>query len=389
MNQLRPTWAEISRDALLHNVGLVRAQLPADVGVVAMIKADAYGHGATQVGLWLESAGVAAMGVATIEEGIELRAAGVQSPILVMGGLMGGGVAAARAMLAQRLTPVLHAADGLRAVAEAAAAAGGPIDFHLKIDTGMTRLGVRPEQVPALLTQLADYPQLRLAGVMTHFAEANHAAERHAQCECFAAAAATIRARVAGPLVWHLGNSAAVIHHGDSVPSACTPFALQSGDQFWVRPGIMLYGIAPFPEDEGRLPLRPVMSLHSRIILAKSVPTGTKVSYGGMWTAPRPSRLGTIPVGYADGYPWGAVGQARVLVRGVAVPIVGRITMDMVICDLTDCPESQVGDEVVFLGQQGSATLRAEEIARWCGTIPYEIVCRVSKRVPRIYHGRP
>lgn len=383
--QFRPTWAQISRAALLHNVALVRAQCGPAVGVVAMIKADAYGHGAAQVGAWLDTAGVSALGVATIEEGIELREAGARAPIVVMGGLMGGGVAAARATVAHGLTPVLHAADGLRALAEAAVGTATPLAFHLKIDTGMTRLGLRPEQVPAFLTLLADCPALRLTGVMTHFAEANTDAARAEQCARFTAAAAAIRARVAGPLSWHLANSAAVLRHSADAPTACTPFALQPGDHFWVRPGIMLYGIAPFPEDEGRLPLQPVMSLHSRIILAKSVPVGTKVSYGGTWTATRPSRLGTIPVGYADGYPWGAVGHAHVLVRGMAVPVVGRITMDMVVCDLTDCGTAQVGDEVVFLGRQGANALRAEEIARWCHTIPYEIPCRVSKRVPRVY----
>lgn len=382
--RLRPTWAEISRAALQHNLQRVRGIVGADVGILAMVKADGYGHGAAAIGRWLIS-NVSGLGVATIEEGIELREAGISGPIVVMGGLMGQGLPAARMVVQHGLTCVVHTADGLAQLAEGARGTKAPVPFHIKIDTGMTRLGARPAGLRALLDAVHTASGLQLAGVMTHLANVVDVESTDLQVETFVRAAGMIRQATAGPLIWHVGNSAAVLARLQAKRSWCTPFVLQPGDRFWVRPGIMLYGIAPFPEYESVVELAPVMAIKSRIVLTKQVPAGTKVSYSGTWVAPRASRIAVLPIGYADGYPWGLSNRGAVLIRGQRVPVVGRVTMDMVMCDVTDLPGAVVGDEAVLMGSQDGQGLRAEALAACCGTIPYEIVCRVSKRMPRVY----
>lgn len=385
-SHFRPTWVEISRAALLNNLAQVRACVGPSLGVITMIKADAYGHGAVQVAGWCADAGVNALGVATVEEGVELRAAGVALPIIVMGGLMGQGAAAAQAAVAHDLTCVIHATDTIVLLAEAAHSVGQPVRCHLKIDTGMTRLGARLDTVPRILDTLTQHRTLQLAGVMTHFAHVVDRDYTRQQVAQFCDAALLLRAAVQGPLIWHLGNSAAVLDQRAGEWKWCTPFPLAAGDQFWVRPGIMLYGIVPFDDYARAVPLQPVMQVKSRVALLKQIPTGTKVSYSGTWTAARSTRLAVLPVGYADGYPWALANSGQVVIRGQRVPVVGRVTMDMIMCDVTDLATVAVGDEAVLLGTQGSSEIRAEEIARACHTIPYEIVCRISKRVPRVYH---
>ncbi len=380
----RPTWVEISRHAFAKNLEVVRSCVGPQIGIVAMIKADAYGHGAQQLAQWCAESAVTALGVATVEEGLELRGHGITLPILVMGGLMGQGAAAAREAVAQQLTCVIHAVDTIALLAEAAKAAGVRARCHLKIDTGMSRMGARPETVSRLLAALAQHPDLALEGVMTHFAHVTDRAFTHQQLVQFQNAATQIRAAWQGPLVWHLGNSAAVLDQRSPEWKWCTPFVLTPGDQFWVRPGIMLYGIAPFPE-YAAAPLHAVMQVKTRIALLKQIPTGTTVSYGGTWQAKRATRLAVLPIGYADGYPWALANAGTVLIQGLRVPVIGRVTMDMIMCDVTDVPTVAVGDEAVLLGQQRGKTIRAEEIALAAHTIPYEIVCRVSKRMPRMY----
>lgn len=388
-SHFRPTWGEISREAFLHNLRTVRTCVGPALGIIAMVKADAYGHGVGPIAAWCADAQVNALGVATVEEGIEVRALGCTLPVIVMGGLMGQGATAARAAVQHDLTCVLHAADTIPLLAEAAAAAGRPVPCHLKIDTGMTRLGARPETVARLVERLQHAEALRLTGVMTHFAQVVDRDVTRQQAAQFCDAARHIRRAWRGPLLWHLGNSAAVLDYRHGMPPAegpwCTPFPLAAGDQFWVRPGIMLYGIVPFDEYAASS-LTPVMQLKSRVALLKHVPVGTRVSYSGTWTAARSTRLAVLPVGYADGYPWILANTGQVVIRGQRVPVVGRVTMDMIMCDVTDLATVAVGDEAVLLGTQGGHAIRAEEIARACQTIPYEIVCRIAKRVPRIVH---
>ncbi|MBI4366600.1 MAG: alanine racemase [Deltaproteobacteria bacterium] len=377
MEFYRPTVAEIDAQALAQNVAEVRARIPAHAGICAMVKADAYGHGAVAIATQLAAVGIAAFGVATVEEGMELRAAGIGQPILVMGGLMAQGAAAAAAIAEQGLTPVVHTPDAVPLLDAAAAARGVLLTVHLKIDTGMGRLGARPETLPKVCAAIRHATHLRLGGVMTHFAHAADPAVTQEQCAGFAEAVHALEFAGEPPPIWHLANSGAILR---GIGLAVPPFAT-----LWVRPGIMLYGAAPFPEDIGRARLRPVMHVKSRVILMKQVPAGTRVSYAGTWTAPRPSRIAVIPIGYADGYPWLCGSRGQVLIGGARYPIVGRVTMDFCMIDVTDGKAVAPGSEVVLLGTQGGAAITAEELAGWAQTIPYEILTRISKRMPRIY----
>lgn len=372
----RPTRAVIDLKALRHNFEEARRRIPKHCGILAMVKADAYGHGAVPVVQAFEKLGVTCLGVATIEEGMELREAGIRTQILVMGGLMGGGRPAARAMRQHHLTPVIHTASALEDLEEGTT-------LHLKLDTGMTRLGVTPQALPALLERLRAKPQVKLEGVMTHLAYRLNPEYTRQQTNVFAEMGEIIRHNYGPVPVWHVANSAAVLEGEPVCP--VRPEPVEGRTQFWARPGIMLYGIPPYPEYSGKADLMPVMSLVSKVMLIKHVPAGTSVSYNTTFTTTRPSRIGVVPIGYADGYPWSVSGKAHVLVEGSRCPVLGRVTMDMIMIDLTDCLPAQVGSPVVLMGRQGAEEISADALAAWAGTIPYEIVCGISKRMPRIY----
>ncbi len=373
----RPTRAGVDLDALVHNLHAVRAQLPKEAGVMAMVKADAYGHGAVPVARVLRDADVQAFGVATVEEGVELRKADISLPIVIMGGLMGAGAPAAERMIEADLTPVLHSAGGLATVEAAAKKADRTVSVHLKIDTGMSRLGLRPEALPSFLDALAHASHIEIEGVMTHLADAGEEKVCVEQLESFAAARAFIEEALGPVRIWHAANSTAVFHQ--------SAVAFAGAAEIWVRPGLALYGDNTGFHECAEL--KPVLSLVSTVALLKRVPEGTHVSYAGTFTTARASRLAVVPIGYADGYPWSASGRAQVLVRGKRLPVVGRVTMDMIVVDVTDLPEVHVGDEVVLLGEQGDDAIVLSELADWAGTITYEILTRISKRMPRVYAG--
>ncbi len=372
----RPAWANIDLGALAHNFRVLAGQLPPDVGIMAMVKADAYGHGAVRVSRTLEKEGVRALGVATVEEGVELRDAGVKVPVLVMCGLMGEGSPASARMIEAGLTPVLHSAGAIDSLEQAAAGAGREVGVHIKIDSGMTRLGVRPESLGNLLGRLTKSSHIKVEGVMTHLADAGEDDFSAMQMDQFAPCMARIEGALGPVRVWHVANSIAIMKGW--------PVGIEGAAECWARPGLALYGECEY-EHPLREEIRPVMGLTSRVMLLKNVPAGTRVSYGGTFTTERQSRLAVVPIGYADGYPWQASGKAKVLVRGQRVPVRGRVTMDMIVIDVTDIEGACVGDEVVLLGTQGEGKIALRELAAWAGTIPYEILCRVSKRVPRIY----
>ncbi|MBI2346937.1 MAG: alanine racemase [Deltaproteobacteria bacterium] len=378
MEFYRPTIAEIALKSLDHNLAAVRARIPAGTGVMAMVKADAYGHGAVSVARRLTKAGVEAFGVATVEEGSELREAGIAQPIVVMGGLMGQGARAAGAIMASSLVPVIHTVDTIAPLERAAKSSGKRCPVHLKVDTGMTRLGALPGQARMLLERIGQSSPLQLQGIMTHLAFAADAEATRAQWVAFSKFAGEVRDRVGPDVTWHMANSAAILR-GE-------PITVATGMKTWVRPGIMLYGIAPYPEDIGRCELIPVMRLKSQVVLIKQVRAGTAISYGCTWRAARPSRIAVVPIGYADGYPWALTNSGMVLIEGVRYPVVGRVTMDFLMVDVTDGARIGIGAEVVLLGTQAGAAVSAEELATLAGTIPYEIVCRVSKRMPREYY---
>jgi alanine racemase len=368
---IRPTLAEIDLGAVQRNLQRVRAAVGHDVAVWGVVKADAYGHGAVEVGRALEPL-CNALAVSLVEEGMELRAAGVRAPIVVLGAYYDrhhGDV------LAHRLTPVVYDVADLERFAVAAGRRGRRADVHVKVDTGMSRLGVPLAEVPAVLGRVRALPALRLAGLCTHFASADlpDASPTHEALARFQGCLDQARAQGFTDLVNHAANSAAAVRFPEARLGA-------------VRPGLALYGA--MPSGEVALPgLEPALRLSTRVMAVHEIAAGTTVSYGGTWRAPRPSRIATLPIGYADGYPR-HVRDAQALVRGRRVPIVGVVCMDMLMVDVTDAPGVVVGDRVTMLGRDeaGGEPITVDDLARWAGTINYEILCGISKRVPRALH---
>ncbi|MBX3129846.1 MAG: alanine racemase [Polyangiaceae bacterium] len=370
---VRPTRAEINLAALRHNLRVLQ-RVSGGAEVCCVLKADGYGHGSKAVARTLERAGATRMCVALLEEAIELRQAGIRSPILVMGGHYGR---AWGEILRFDLTPVVHEPSQLRELAEEVRYSGSErIGVHVKIDTGMARLGVHPTQVSAVASMLKQHPEVRLDGVMTHFACADSGDDESidAQLDAFDLACSTIA---------HHGIDIPLRHAANSAAIARSPRAHLDA----VRPGIALFGVPPQP---GWLPeLRPVMRVRSEIVALRELEPGMTVGYGATWRAARRSRIATLPMGYADGLSRGLSGKADLLVRGRRAPIVGVVSMDMTMIDVTDVEGAQVGDEVVALGSQkgplGEDHIDAAELAAHLGTIAWEVLTNISRRVPRFY----
>lgn len=370
----RPTWAEIDLDALAANFRIVKNKVGPDVKVMAVVKANAYGHGAVACARRLEREGADWFGVALPEEGIELRKSGIAKPILCLGGFWGEQAAAC---LQHALVPVVYRLDLIEALDREARERGVVADVHVKIDTGMGRLGVRFDEISDFAGPLKQFKNIRVDGFMTHFAAADEPScgpLTKDQIERFEAAVAIFRERGFEPSYRHLANSAAVFGQ----PSAWGNL---------VRPGGVLYGLwrdilAPEDRDVG---LRPVMSLHSRIALLKWVPQGETVGYGCTFEASRKTLVATVPIGYDDGYMRALSNRGHAIIRGVYATVIGRISMDLTLIDVTNVPGVQTDDEVVFMGSEGNLAISAEEIARTAGTLSYEVTCGISERVPRTY----
>lgn len=370
---VRPTRAEINLGHLRHNLHEVQKAV-GNVPVWAVLKADGYGHGAKAVARTLEREGAAGVCVSLVEEGIELREAGIRIPILVIGGHYGR---AWSDVIAHGLTPMLHEPDQVGALAEEVRYLGVEhVDVHIKVDTGMGRLGITSRDLPRLIGALEKHPEVRLHGLMTHYAcadtsDAGHLDEQYAAFEAMTAALAR---RGLQPQCRHAANSAAVFtgrkHHLDLV-----------------RPGIALFGIAPKPGLS--VELLPAMRLRTEVIALRDLEAGETVGYGATWTAKRHSRIATIPVGYADGLSRGLSNCGHVLLAGRRAPIAGIISMDMTMVDATDIAGIEVGEECVVLGSQkgrlGSDCITAEEMATQMQTIPWEVLTSISRRVPRFY----
>jgi alanine racemase len=375
---VRPTRAEVNLQALRHNLGVVKRHAGASQ-VWAVLKADGYGHGAPAVARTLERAGADGFCVALLEEGIELREAGIVQPILVMGGYYAGAHAE---VLARGLVPVVYDLGQVEAFARLvrSGAAAGPIDVHLKVDTGMARLGVRPEALPGFAEALVDFPEVRVRGLMTHLASADAPGpeETTLQMVRFDEATALLARRGVRPTVRHAANSAALLR-GQAILDA-------------VRPGLALFGVSPTPTEGGgadAAALRSVMRVRSEVIDLREVAPGDPVGYGALWRAARPSRIATIPMGYADGLSRQLSNRGHVLIRGKRAPIVGAVSMDMSMLDVTDLPGVSLRDEAVVLGAQegplGKDCVTAAEMADHAGTIPWEVLTSISRRVPRFY----
>lgn len=374
----RPTWAVVNLDTLAANFRLIRERIPTDVRLMSMVKADAYGHGAVQCARRLAVEGTDWFGVALPEEGVELREAGIRQPILCAGGFWRGQAALC---LKERLTPVVYRLDMVQALDQAARDAGVVVEAHVKVDTGMGRLGIRWDQLSEFIHDLRQFSNVTVDGVLTHFAAADDAACQpltRDQISRFNRAVSLFHEHGYRPTHLHLANSAAI--YGSS--------------ETWgnmVRPGGALYGLwrDVLPLSVRDPQLSGVMSVHSQISLLKSVPAGETIGYGCTFEASRKSLIATLPIGYHDGYMRGFSNRANVIVRGTYVPVVGRVSMDLTLIDVTDVPGVEVNDTVTLLGRPAGSTLNvsAEELARVAGTLSYEVTCGIGQRVPRIYVG--
>jgi len=370
LDSYRPTWAEIDLDALAHNLAAVRRRVGTRP-VLAVVKADAYGHGAVGVARALVDEGVERLGVAIPEEGVELRRAGVRAPILVLGGFA---PSQAELVLQHDLVPALYRPDQVEALSRAAARRGGVAAAHLKVDTGMGRLGVPAPEVPAFAALLGGAGgRVRVTGAFSHLAVADDPADpfTRRQIDLFQEAVAGLRARGLAPDEIHLANSAAIMDH----PPAWLTL---------VRPGLVLYGYPPSAKVTP-LPVRPVLSLRTRIIYIKEIPPGATLGYGRTFVARHPMRVASLALGYDDGLPRLASNRGFVLVRGRRAPIVGRVSMDLTTVDVTGVPGAALGDEATVIGASGAESLGADRVASWAETIPWEILCGVGSRVPRVY----
>lgn len=367
---IRPTVAHVDLDALRHNYACIRARVRPDVRVLAPVKGDAYGHGAVTVARTLEAAGCDSFGVALVEEGAQLRDAGVRGMVMCLGGV---GRYGAEEALARNLTPALYDEGDAARLDAAAAARGVQIRVHLKVDTGMGRLGVPLPTWESFLDRLARYPRIEVEGLMTHFAEseAEDTTTTREQQRRFRGALASLRRRGWSPRIVHACNSGGVLTRADAHADM-------------VRPGILLYGVAPAPSLARALDVRPVMRVTTQVLFVKDLPAGAGVSYGRSFQTHRASRIATLPVGYADGYPRALGNRAQVRVSGVRCSVVGVVCMDLCMVDVTDVPTPvESGDPVELLGGEGPDPIRVGELASWAGTIPYEILCGFSERVPR------
>ncbi len=366
----RPTVGEVDLGALEFNYRQLKKRIPEDVKLLAVVKADAYGHGAVPVSLRLEKLGVDYLGVAIPEEGVELRRGGVKTPILVLGGIFGGEV---DQFFRFRLTPVIFKKDSLRILSREAERRKRKVKVHLKVDTGMGRLGVPLNLWSDFLHEVTRFPRIETEGILSHFAMTDEEKGfTRNQWRAFQEAVKTAQA---------FGICCPYLHMANSATLTTSP----AYSARLVRPGIMLYGSYPAPTFRSLIPLKPVMRLKTRIHFLKSVPPGTRISYGGTFKAKRKSLIATLPIGYADGYNHHLSNHGEVLIHGKRAPVVGKVCMDFIMVDVTDIPRVSVGDEVVLMGRQGKEQITPEEIAEKINSISYEVLCSIGKRVPRVY----
>jgi alanine racemase len=367
-----PTWVEIDLDTLSHNLDTIRRRVGAGVGVLLTVKADAYGHGAVQVAQAAQNGGerVEMFGVATVDEAIELREAGVTTAILVLSPVLEGELPA---VIESGFAVTSSSVEFAETASRLAVAAGRTLDVHIEIDTGMGRSGVSAENAFDEITRVASLPGLALRGVYTHFPTSDTDSDyTRRQIGEFNAIVARLRECGVAIARVHSANSAAVSE-------------IEESHMDLVRPGLLAYGLHPAGAAVG-LGVRPVMSWKSRLVTVRRVPAGRTISYGRDYTTSRESTIGVVPVGYGHGYPFALSNRGEMIVSGVRVPIVGRVTMDMTMIDLTDLAETPVpGDEVILVGTSGDATITFHDVAAWADTICYEIMCGISKRVPRTY----
>jgi alanine racemase len=366
-----PTFVDIDLSSLAHNLRQVRQRLQPSCDILAIVKANAYGHGAFEITRALHRLGVRRFGVATVEEGTELRRAGIVDQIVVLGAVL---PAQLPDLIAHGLTPVIYDLPLMQELVRVLSPSVKPYPIHIKVDTGMGRLGLAPEEV-ILALHAADLGRtLSLEGIMTHMADADNSDHRFtaAQIARFRSILDQLATKGYRPRLIHMANSAGVLVH----PSA--HFSM-------VRPGIMLYGYHTLLHRRAHVALRPVLSWHTTVAAIRTIAEGDGVSYNRTYIAMKPTRIAVLPVGYADGYSRLLSNKGSVLIGGMRAPVVGRVCMDMVMVDVTQIPQAKCGEPVVLIGQQGTERITVEDIAGAVGSISYEVLCSIGPRVRRCY----
>ena len=375
----RPTWVEISLSQLLENYRIVREHVGPERAIMAIVKADAYGHGLSEVARELATAGADWFGVASADEGVELRQLGIRQPILLLTGFWEGEQSA---LTDYDLVPAIYSEDQLATIEDWGRRMGRRIRFHLKVNTGMGMLGLHWQGVERFVNLYRQMSHVEMEGLFEQFAAAEDFTTRQTeeQMERFQYVEQGLAQAGIRPRYFHQANSAAIAYRPDTWGNL-------------VRPGGLLYGyLTPLRTQEGSpepvcppLPVREVLSFKTKVIAVKEVPAGIALGYGGKYVTPRHSRIATFPAGYADGVNRRLSGRGRVIIRGQFAPIVATISMDLTLVDVTDVPNLSLGEEVILIGRQGNRCQTALDLAGLTGTIPYEILCGIGKRVPRRY----
>jgi len=371
IDDIRPTRAIVDLGAISFNIQSLKKHVKAGPGFMAVVKADAYGHGLVPVARTAYLAGADWLGVALLEEGIKLRKAGIKLPILVLGEALPRG---AGRFVQYNITATVCSPESLLALDQAAEMSDGQAAVHIKVDTGMRRIGLVPRDVLPFVERALSLRNISVEGLFSHFASVDEKDKgfSYHQLDQFKEVIAALEGRGMHIPLKHFASSAATIDFPESY------FDM-------VRPGISLYGVYPSPEVDHSVSLQPAMTMKTAITFIKEVEKGVTVSYGRTFETQRRSRIATLPVGYADGYPRLLSNRGEVLVAGTRAPIVGRVCMDMMLIDVTDIPEANVGSEVILFGRQNSEEILVDEIAEKAGTISHEILCGITKRVPKEY----
>lgn len=379
----RPVWAEVSVSAIGHNLRMIRRAIGSKRKILAIVKANAYGLGAVEISKALARMGVEAFGVTCSQEGIELREAGIRQPILLLTGFWPG---EERRILKYKLTPTIARLGQLELLERAAARNGvgksrKKILFHLKIDTGMNRLGISPREIPAFVNEFAACPHLQLGGTFTHFASSEdlRAKQNEQQEKVFSDALEQLRGAGVLPGIVHMANSGAICARPGTLADMVRPGAVLYGYHQGFEPGEVA------AEVRQRMPLKPCLSLRSRIISLRDVAAGESVGYSARFVAERPSRIAVIAAGYADGVVRQRTNRGCVIIAGKLAPLVGAISMDLSMVDVTDVPSAAIGDIVTIYGRDGESSMEVDQVARQIGTVTSDLLCAIGRRVPRFY----
>ena len=372
-----PTWVEVDLDRFRRNLGAIRSAIGDARRILLVVKADAYGHGAVEIAHHAVRAGVNTLGVATLHEGIELRASGIDAPIVILSPSLAGEV---DEIVEHRLTPSVGSVPFAERLAARCASQQVLGRFHVEVDTGMGRTGVDDTEAVEFIARIVTLPNLRLEGMYTHFPDADSGSTdvTTEQIRRFQEVLRALELRNIKVPIRHAANSAGLL----SVPESCFDM---------VRPGILAYGFYPTAEVPRTIQVEGILSFRTRVVQLREIPPGRTISYGRTYRTSRWTKVAVLPVGYGHGYPWQLGNRGQVLLRGARAPIVGRVTMDLTMVDVTGIEDVAVGDEVILWGDQGRERIGLDEVATWAGTIPYDLLCSMGKRVVRVYleAGKP